>query len=285
MRYQDKGDSKYSIKENLRMEAEAHDEDYEGRLPFGLSSMTFTTDDVWAVNDHAFKRGCYKRGWRKRRLFKLMELNDIGGKRVLEVGCGQGHNAVFLAMYGAKVSGFDLSPKGIEMATKIAGANGVGELCEFQVANVSDLPYESESFDVVLCNAVLHHVVKYPNVAEELHRVLKPGGKLFFAEGVRDNGLYRLARSIRRKLNPVHYHGDIDLEMSDLNTLTTNYSSVYTEQFTLFEKFAQGLGRDYNNGILVRSIYAITHLIDTVLLAIFPPLRRQCLEVVGVAEK
>lgn len=285
MRYQTKGDEKYSIDENLRMEAEAHDEDYDGRMPFGLDSMEFTKEQVWAVNDQAYKKGCYRRGQRKRRLFEIMELEEIAGKRVLEVGCGQGHNAVFFAMYGARVSGFDLSPKGIEMAKRIAKANNVGDLCDFQVANVSELPYESGSFDVVVCNAVLHHVVKYPGVREELYRVLRSGGRLFFAEGVRDNVLYRYARTLRRKIKPVHYHGDIDLEMADIHELTKGYSAVEIEQFALFEKFAQGFGRDYDNSLPVRALYAAANVVDRVLLTVIPPLRKQCLEIVGVATK
>lgn len=285
MKYQNQADSRYSVEDNLRLEAEAHDEDYEGRMPFGLPTMRFSTDQVWAINDHAYKPGTYRRGWRKRRLFELMELPAIAGKRVLDVGCGQGHNAVFFARYGAEVHGFDLSEKGIEMAREIAAANDVDHLCHFSVENISEMPYEDEYFDIVVYNAVLHHVVKYPAVREETFRVLRPGGKLFFAEGVRDNAAYRLTRSLKRMLRPIHYHGDVDLEMSDLINLTKGFSSTYIEQFGLLEKFVQGLGRDYDNNVLVRTSYFAAHVADNALLRIFPGLRRQCLEVVGVATK
>jgi SAM-dependent methyltransferase len=192
---------------------------------------------------------------------------------------------VFFAMYGAEVHGFDLSPKGIEMARQIAAANGVAGRCHFRVANVSRMPYADASFDVVVCNAVLHHIVKYPNVRDEIRRVLKHGGRLYFAEGVRDNGLYRLVRRLRRKLRPVHYHGDVDLEISDLEQLTQGYADVRIEQFALLEKFAEGFGRDYANGWGVRCVYLATHLVDKAMLALVPPLRRHCLEVVGVATK
>lgn len=285
MRYQNKGDSAYSVEENLRLETQAHDEDYDGRKPFGLDSLTFTTRQVWAINDHAYKRGTYRRGWRKRRLFELMELEAIKGKRVLEIGCGQGHNSVFFAMYGAEVHGFDLSPKGIEMAQRIAQANGVEGLCHLRVANVSAMPYADEWFDIVVCNAVLHHAIKYPNVKEEIRRVLKPHGRLLFAEGVRDNGLYRFVRSLSRAGRPAHYHGDIDLEVADLRNLTAGYSSVRIEQFSLLEKFAQGIGRDYDNNFAVRSLYWCTNVADRALITLLPFLRRQCLEAVGVAIK
>jgi SAM-dependent methyltransferase len=285
MRYQEQSDAAYTIEENLRLEADAHDEDYEGRGPFGLPTLTFSKEQVWAINDHAWKPRTYRRGWRKRRLFELMDLPNARGRRMLEVGCGQGHNAVFFAMYGVEMHGFDLSPRGIDMARQIANANGVGEACHFRVANASAMPYPDHHFDAVVCNAVLHHVIKYPHVAEEIFRVLRPGGRLFFAEGVRDNALYRLVRRLRRKLQPVHYHGDIDLEMQDLDQLTRPYATVTMEQFGLLEKFAQGIGRDYDNGAAVRSVYRLASWLDRALLALIPPLRRQCLEVVGVATK
>jgi ubiquinone/menaquinone biosynthesis C-methylase UbiE len=285
IKYQTHSDSTYSIEENLRLEAEAHDEDYEGRKPFGLDTLTFSIDQVWKIHDRSYKRGTYRRGWRKRRLFELMNLPELDGKQILEVGCGQGHNSVFFAMHGAEVYGFDLSSAGIRMADEIASANGVGDRCHFRVANVSAMPYEDESFDVVVYNAVLHHVFKYPNVKEETFRVLKPGGRLFFAEGVRDNAAYRFVRSVQRAIRPAHYHGDIDLEMKDIRALTEGYASVYWEQFGLVEKFLQGAGKPYNNNLPVRSLLFAGHVVDDALLAVMPGLRNQCLEVVGVAVK
>ena len=285
MKYQSPADSKHSVEENLRLEAAAHDEDYEDLLPFGLPTMEFSIEQVWARNDHAHKPGTYRRGWRKRRLFEMMDLPNLRGKRVLEVGCGQGHNGVFIAQYGAEVHGFDLSRTGVEMANRIAKANGVDQLCHFRVANASEMPYEDEFFDVLVCNAVLHHTMKYPGVRDESYRVLKPGGRLFFAEGVRDNVVYRLVRSAKRALRPVHYHGDVDLEMSDLVEFTESYSSVSYERFGLIEKFTQGFGRNYDNNLLVRSLYFAGYCADRLLLAVVPALRRQCLEVVGVAIK
>jgi len=285
LKYQTHDDAAHSIEENLRLEAEAHDEDYEGRKPFGLDSLTFSIDEVWKIHDRAYKRGTYRRGWRKHRLFELMNLPTLEGKRILEVGCGQGHNSVFFALYGAEVHGFDLSSAGISMAREIARANKVDDRCHFRVANVSAMPYEAESFDVVVYNAVLHHVFKYPNVKEETFRVLKPGGKLFFAEGVRDNAAHRFIRSIQRTVRPAHYHGDIDLEMEDLRDLTKDYASVNIEQFGLVEKFLQGIGKPYNNNWFIRSLLFAGHKVDDSLLAVIPGLRSQCLEVVGVAVK
>lgn len=285
MRYQHKADSTHSMDEILKIETEAHDEEYMGKMPYGLKTLTFTKEEVWKINDHAYKPGTYVRGWRKRRLFQLMELDNMRGKRILDVGCGQGQHSVFFAMHGAEVYGFDLSSAGIEMAKQTAQANGVAHLCHFRTANVSEMPYDAGFFDAVVYNAVLHHVIKYPNVKEETFRVLRPGGKLFIAEGIRDNSLYRFMRGIKHRLAPAHFHGDVDLEMSDLYELTDNYQSRHFDRFCLLEKFAQGFARPYNNGRLVRAMLKATNATDDVLLKALPSLRTQCLEVVGVAIK
>jgi ubiquinone/menaquinone biosynthesis C-methylase UbiE len=285
MKYQDKADATHCIEENLRIEADAHDDEYEGRTPFGLGSLTFTKEQVWRINDHSYKSGTYRRGWRKRRLFELMDLGNLGGQRVLEVGCGQGHNSVFFAMYGAEVYGFDLSSGGIRMARRIAAANGVANRCHFAVASASNMPYPDEHYDAVVYNATLHHAIKYPNVVEETRRVLKTGGRLFFAEGIRENSVYRLVRSIKKALHPIPYHGDIDLETEDIDRMIHGYTSVYVERFCLIEKFAQGLGNDYDNNWLVRAMYFGASQADRILLRLIPSLRRQCLEIIGVAVK
>jgi hypothetical protein len=53
----------------------------------------------------------------------------------------------------------------------------------------------------------------------------------------------------------------------------------------LVEKFLQGAGKPYNNNLTVRSLLFAGHIVDDALLAVLPGLRRQCLEVVGVAVK
>jgi len=285
MRYQRKEHASYSNEKNIRLETEAHDKQYDGRCPFGLNSLSFSPEQVWHIHDYAFKPGTYRRGYRKRRLFEFMDLENIGGNRVLEVGCGIGQHCVFFAMYGAEVYGFDLSSKGIEMALKIATANNVADRCRFSVANVSEMPYEDEQFDVVVCNAVLHHVMKYPNVENEIFRVIKPGGYLYLAEGLRSNALYRFARKVKRIFRNEHYHGDIDLEFEELKQVTRNFSHVHYEFFCLIEKFAQGFGREYGNNAAIRLLYRCANYADRALIKLLPPLQRQCLEVVGVAKK
>src|SRR3954469_21023966 len=58
-------------------------------------------------------------------------MGDLRGKRVLDVGCGEGADALLLAALGARVTAIDVSPKAIELARNRARASGVEEDVEF----------------------------------------------------------------------------------------------------------------------------------------------------------
>jgi tellurite methyltransferase len=73
--------------------------------------------------------------------------------RVLDVGCGEGRNAIFLAEKGFAVEAFDLSEAGIEKAKRIAEAKGIS--VRFFVCNLGDYRFEQD-FDVILSHGVLH---------------------------------------------------------------------------------------------------------------------------------
>lgn len=58
--------------------------------------------------------------------FRFRVLGDLRGKRVLDVGCGEGTNCFTLAKRGARVTGIDISPRSIDVAGKKAEINGLG---------------------------------------------------------------------------------------------------------------------------------------------------------------
>jgi SAM-dependent methyltransferase len=92
--------------------------------------------------------------------------------RVLEVGCGWGELAAWIARdTGADVIATDLSPRMVELAR----GNGVNA----QVADVQELPFEDESFDAVIAAWMLYHVPDLERGLAEIARVLRAGGVLF----------------------------------------------------------------------------------------------------------
>ena len=288
MRYRTPDQEHLSREQLLAAEVVEHNEEYAGRhhFPFGLTSMRMQKDEVLRINDHAYKQGAYMRGYRKRRLFELLDLKSLDGQRVLDAGCGNGQHAVFFAMFGAFASGFDLSDVGIETAREMAIANNVQGLCEFKVGNASEMPYPDDHFDVIVLNAVLHHMLKYPKIREEAFRVLRPGGRLFITEGLRENPIYRVLRgAILRVKGGAPDQGDVDLGLDDLISFTEGFEEVHREHFCLFEGIKAGIARPYANPLAIRIVLFLATRVDNVVLMMLPGLHRYCSEVVMTMRK
>lgn len=114
--------------------------------------------------------------------FTLGPINS--GETVLDVGCGAGFDLIVASrMVGArgKVCGIDLTP---EMADK-AGRNleryGVRRY-DVRVAGAESIPYADSMFDVVISNGVLNLSPLKETSFREVYRVLKPNGRLQFAD-------------------------------------------------------------------------------------------------------
>ena len=101
------------------------------------------------------------------------------GSHVLDAGCGEGSIARWFAGKYSKISvvGVDCSSVALSMARAASSGNSLGRL-NWAEASIKSLPFVSSAFDLVLCHAVLEHVVDYPAGLQELARVLRPGGRL-----------------------------------------------------------------------------------------------------------
>jgi ubiquinone/menaquinone biosynthesis C-methylase UbiE len=99
--------------------------------------------------------------------------------RVLEVGCGPGHLAVRLARdYGLDVTGLDLDPAMVERARANATREfGEGPRPSFVVGDVSALPFEDKSFDLVVSTLSMHHWDDPAAGLSEIGRMLRPGAR------------------------------------------------------------------------------------------------------------
>jgi 2-polyprenyl-6-hydroxyphenyl methylase / 3-demethylubiquinone-9 3-methyltransferase len=104
----------------------------------------------------------------------------LAGKRVLDVGCGGGILSEAMAGLGASVTGIDLSDRALQVAQLHLLESKVG--VTYRKAAVEALAQEQpESFDVVTCMEVLEHVPQPAEHVAACARLLKPGGRAFFA--------------------------------------------------------------------------------------------------------
>jgi ubiquinone/menaquinone biosynthesis C-methylase UbiE len=97
-----------------------------------------------------------------------------GGADVLEVAPGPGYLAIELARLGFHVTGVDISRTFVQIATDHAHQAGV--TVDFRQGDAADLPLESESFDLVVCQAAFKNFRQPVIALDEMHRVLRTGG-------------------------------------------------------------------------------------------------------------
>jgi SAM-dependent methyltransferase len=103
-------------------------------------------------------------------------IGDVGGKKVLDMGCGEGCFSRFFARTGANVVGVDLSDALIGAAVEEEQRRPLG--VKYFVADAANLNMlESESFDVAFCYMALLDIRDYEGAISEASRVLKTGGR------------------------------------------------------------------------------------------------------------
>jgi ubiquinone/menaquinone biosynthesis C-methylase UbiE len=128
----------------------------------------------------------------------LHEYDRFSGTRVLEVGCGNGYTLGKYAQAGAEVYGIDVTETAVNISQKRFEYQKLKG--DFVVGNAGDLPYEDNFFDCVCSMGVLHHVPDTEKAVVEMHRCLKPGGRLIIMVYHRDSIPYRIVMPLRTLL-------------------------------------------------------------------------------------
>src|SRR6266852_3176992 len=130
---------------------------------------------MWSLGDYSqvspFLEACAQ---------ELADACEIApGMAVLDVAAGDGNFALAAAARGATVTASDYTPKMLELGRARSGSGGVA--IEWVEADAEDLPFDSESYDVV-ASVVGAVVARRPDaVAQELFRVCKAGGAVAMA--------------------------------------------------------------------------------------------------------
>src|ERR1700758_3012487 len=121
---------------------------------------------------------------------RLAELVGFTGtERVLDVVSGLGGPSRYLAWrYGCRVSGVDLTAEFVRVAEMLTQLTGLVQLVDYRQGNALDLPFEDMSFDIVWSQNASMNIADRDRLYSEMHRVLKPGGRLALQEVVAGPG-------------------------------------------------------------------------------------------------
>ncbi len=117
---------------------------------------------------------------------------SLAGKKVLDVGCGGGILSEAMARRGAQVTGIDMGEAPLSVARLHLLESGL-EVDYWQITAESLAEESPETFDVVTCLEMLEHVPDPASVIRACHRMVKPGGQVFFSTINRNPKAYALA--------------------------------------------------------------------------------------------
>ena len=162
-------------------------------------------------------------------LYVLEQFGDLRGKRVLDIGCGQGDTSVFFALGGAEVHAMDVSEKMVSVTTELARRHGVGDRMHAQACRVEDMRYTDDYFDLVFADGVLHHL-DMPQAVPNIVRVMKRGGRGVFLEpqkGSIFSEIYRLFATDLRTTN------ERPLEQRDFDFLAGQFGRLKHREYHL----------------------------------------------------
>ncbi len=142
----------------------------------GVKLEALTVDDLAPI-DALHARG-------RQATVELAQLAALKkGERVLDLGSGLGGSARYLATaWDCDVVGVDLTPSFCETATELSAMVGLSERTRFFRANALELPFDDQSFDAVWTEHAQMNIADKRRFYGEAVRVLRPGGRLVFAD-------------------------------------------------------------------------------------------------------
>jgi SAM-dependent methyltransferase len=147
-------------------------------------------------------------------LDRLLELaNPQSDWLALDVATGGGHTALKFAPHVGRVVAADLTPAMLDAARRFIDSQGTQHV-DFCGADAENLPFATNSFDLVTCRIAPHHFPDCFRFVQECARVLKPGGRLLIEDHLMpdDERAARYIDSFERLRDPSHVRGYADYE-------------------------------------------------------------------------
>lgn len=178
------------------------------------------------------------------RTFERLEYMRVSPEQILDVGCGTGACSRRLrdSFKKAKVTGIDIAPGMIEQAKK---SQKLFNKINYQLADADQLPFESDSFDLIFSSLAIQWMPDLKQTFKELHRVLKPGGLLLFSTLGPDT-LIELKQSWSQIDQGVHVNNFIDMHIVGDQVFNASFENTVMDRdvITLTYETMIGLMRD-----------------------------------------
>jgi SAM-dependent methyltransferase len=169
---------------------------------YGTAYGNFTAPAVEQVRRETYGEDFGQSSWvtadEYRRFFQMLRLS--AADHVLDVGCGSGGPALFLAReIGCRVTGIDVDAAGIRSGEYLARQFGMAEKIVFHTADVAQpLPFPDNHFDALVSMDALCHFPQRTRLFAEWCRILRPGGRLLITDPVVVTGLVTKDELARR---------------------------------------------------------------------------------------
>jgi ubiquinone/menaquinone biosynthesis C-methylase UbiE len=211
-------------------------------------------------------------------LTKLIGKN-AKGKVCLDYCCGLGDTSVNLYKHGAsKVYGIDIADNELKTAKEKVEKEGF-DSSGFVVGDAEDTPFDDNTFDLIVCIGVLHHL-DTNKAFPELYRILKPGGKVIAFEALAYNPIIQLYRNLTPHLR-TDWEKDHILSMKDLRLARKFFKNKAEVKFF---HLATLLSIPFTSFFFFKPLIKILNFIDYIILRI-PLLRLMAWQMIFTLKK
>jgi ubiquinone/menaquinone biosynthesis C-methylase UbiE len=181
------------------MDATKEIQDFWQAHPCGAELVGDLTEQTRGEYESFFRRYDEYRFAKEGHILRRLDAIDLDGKRVLEIGLGQGADGEQLVRRGAIYSGVDLTDEAVSR-TRMRFTSKELPFDRIEQASALALPFEDGAFDIVFSHGVLHHIPGISAAQREIARVLKPDGRLIAMLYAKRSLNYLLSIGVVRRL-------------------------------------------------------------------------------------
>ena len=186
------------------MEAEV--QQFWQQNPCGAGLVGDLTAESRTEYEAFFERYDRYRYQKEPHILRCLDRIDFDGKKVVEIGLGQGADGEQIVRRGGVYSGVDLTDEAVKRTRMRFELKGLA-FDTIERASALEMPFADNSFDIVFSHGVLHHIPEIGRAQREIARILRPDGRLIIMLYAKWSLNYLLAIKVFRRLGLVGMYG------------------------------------------------------------------------------